>query len=299
MHYNGDYIRLSDNPYENYIVIDDYDFLLESINRDFEKSKGAHSMVFLLKDPNEEEEDRVIKLCKSPISQGVNKRIKRFRREIKAFKKVQPKNFKNVINYFGDGSLEISGEIFEYLIIEKAQDDLASYLDGNIVSLQQKIQFCSSILTGIKELHSVGVYHRDIKHDNVLLVNGEWKISDLGLVQFRGEDIGIDYPNEKIGPYGWLSPEVINKAYTFKKEKEFNFDCTFDEKSDVFQLGKLFWFICQGNLPIGQIINNDFLVEEIDLFNIICQMVEYDKERRPSIDEIDQLLEPIRTRFVA
>lgn len=298
MYFDGENIILSDNPLYNYIELDYYDFLLEPISANYKKSKGANSCVFILKDPNEEEEDRVIKFCKSPISQGVNKRIKRFRREIKAFQRISAKNFRNIISFFGDGTIEIDGEIFEYIIIEKAEDDLATYLDKNVISLQQKVQFCVNILTGINELHSVGVYHRDIKHDNVLLVSGEWKITDLGLVKFRGEDKGIDYANEKIGPYGWLSPEVINKAYTFGKNREFIFDCVFDEKSDVFQLGKLFWFICQGNLPVGQIQDDDFLIDDNDFFHIIRLMVEYEKDRRPNIAEVIKLLKPVRLKYV-
>lgn len=75
------------------------------------------------------------------------------------------------------------------------------------------------IAYGIKNLDSLGFYHRDIKPDNILIFNdNQWRISDLGLVAKRDED--IDRPNEFIGPKGWISPEAMNKYLVKKPNKK-------------------------------------------------------------------------------
>src|SRR5690606_25286488 len=176
-------ILLSPNEEDNFVQIDNEDFLLLSLNEDYQTSKGASSNVFILNDPNGDTEDKVIKICKSPLSIGNNARVKRFKREIKAFRAAKRKRLRNVIEFFKDGIIEIDNEEFYFFIMEKADDDLSSYLENNRFDFtpNQKLTFCVNILNGIKQLHSIGIYHRDIKHDNILIVNNEFKIGDLGL----------------------------------------------------------------------------------------------------------------------
>ena len=125
----------------------------------------------------------------------------------------------------------------------------------------------------------------------------EFKVGDLGLVDFQNKDSEIDSPNEKIGPYGWLAPEATNKMLTFKKHIGFVYDCKIDKKSDVFQLGKLFWYIFQGNLPIGQIVNDDFKMRDKEIFQIIFEMLRYEKNGRPSINRIEEKFEPLKLKY--
>ncbi len=294
-------IVLSPDIDDNYILIDHEDFFLSNLNDDTRSNKGANSNLFILSDPNGEVEDKVIKICKSPLSEGKNKRHIRFKREIRAFRIAAQENLRNVIRFFKSGEVEILGDKFLYIIMEKADDDLSSYMESKKFSftLNQKITFCVNILSGIKQLHAAGIYHRDIKHDNILLVDGEFKVGDLGLVRFRNEDFAsqIDNPNEKIGPFGWLCPEATNKMLTFNKKLAYTYDCDINDQSDVFQLGKLFWYIFQGNLPVGQILYEDSKTNDQDIFQILFQMLQYYKNRRPTIAQIEHQFEPIKLKY--
>lgn len=292
-------IILSPDEGDNFVQIDNEDFLLLPLNDGFEKSKGASSNLFILNDPTGETDDRVIKICKSPLSEGENGRTRRFKREIRAFKLAKRNRLRNVIAFIKDGEVEIEDDYFLFFIMEKAEEDLATFLENNRFDFtpNQKLTFCVSILNGIKQLHQVGIYHRDIKHDNILLVDGEFKIGDLGLVRFRHEDSRVDWVNEKIGPVGWLTPEATNKMLTNGKDILYNFDCDIDEGSDVFQLGKLFWYVFQGNLPIGQILLADYEIAEDDIFQIIFSMLQYKKARRPTIANLEALLEPLKIKY--
>lgn len=293
-------IILSDDENDNFIVLDNEDFLLLPLSNNYIFSKGASSNLFILNDPTGEIEDRVIKICKSPLGgYKKDKRLKRFEREIQAFKRAKKNHLNGVIEFYKSGKVEIDRDEFLCFVMEKADEDLPSFMERNRFEFttNQKLTFCVNILNGIKQLHSIGIYHRDIKHDNILLINNEFKIGDLGLVEFQDGDFEFDYVNEKIGPFGWLCPEATNKMLTNKKDIVYNYDCAIDTGSDIFQFGKLFWYVFQGNLPIGQVLIDDYEIEEDDIFQIIFSMLQYKKSRRPTIQNIEELLEPLKIKY--
>jgi len=76
--YEQENIRLDDNPEENYIQIEDGDFRLQLLDN-YEPNKGASSNLFILIDPDDEYDDRVIKICKDPLTYGTTKRLTRFK----------------------------------------------------------------------------------------------------------------------------------------------------------------------------------------------------------------------------
>lgn len=300
MRFEGEDLKLSDDPEQNYISLNNEDYKLEYLSRDFESNKGASSNVFILIDPNGDLEDRVIKICKTPFyERSKNKRIKRFQREIDAFRIVKQHHLANVIRFYSSGIIRLDRKQYLYIIMEKADSDLASYLEDNKFAFtpNQKLSICVSILNGIKQLHDHNIYHRDIKHDNILVVNGQFKICDLGLVDFRNTDFALDKPNEKIGPIGWLSPEATNKMLTFRKSIGNTYDCVINHKSDIFQLGKLFWYVFQGNLPVGQLKYDDCKFKDQDLYNLFFLMLQHKKDDRPEIATINIILAPIKLRL--
>ncbi|MCK4351912.1 protein kinase [candidate division WOR-3 bacterium] len=301
---------------KNYIQFKSKDYELRKL-WDRKDRKGGNSFVFDLIDPNEEnsEINQVIKICKFYINPGgTNKRIERierFKREIKALKIAKSKKCQNVIEYFDDAEIKIkdkNGTPYSFLcyIMEKAENDLCEYILENYseIDAQEKFNYCVDILNAIKELHLLGIYHRDIKPDNVFRIGKTPKIGDLGLISFRDEDSNIDKEHERIGSFGWISPEVMNKTLT-EGIDYFQYDCRIDEKSDIFQLGKLFWFIFKGNVPIGQITKGDFsdnllgspLPCNKDIFGIINEMIQYSKDRRIDLDYIKELFKSLYKDF--
>jgi serine/threonine protein kinase len=208
--------------------------------------------------------------------------------EVEALKLASNLEFNNIIQYYFDDYKDIGASRFHYYVMEKADYDLTQYLDKEDVSDQQRLLLCTDILNGIKQLHTNEIYHRDIKPDNILFVKKSWKIGDLGLIANRNSEFEIKEVGEKIGPIGWLSPEATNK-YLNEGDGKLNkhgFDCQIDEYSDVFQLGKLFWYIFQGNIPLGQIDRADFKLADNEIFEIIFEMLKHSKNR-PTIQEIE------------
>ena len=299
-------IKLAVDVYDNVINIDGVDYVLAYLNQEVRGSRGGNSNVFLLKDIGEDEllreDDLVIKICN--ISQNKHnsfrqrQRKKRFLREIIALRKALDNDVSGVVKFISSGQIDVSGYIFSFFIMEKASGDLNDYLDvNNELDLQQKLVLCNDIVESFKQIHSIKLYHRDIKHDNILMIEGTCKVGDLGLYRFKDED-NVDQIGERIGAFGWESPETMNKCLTEQKDNNnYQFDCEIDFKSDVFQLGKLFWYIFQGNLPIGQVTQNDFLEGDKDLFDVLIQMLSYNKSSRPNINNLQTILAPIYRKY--
>ena len=159
-----------------------------------------------------------------------------------------------------------------------------------------RVELCLQIAQGIKELNDLGYYHRDIKPDNIFMINGTWKVGDLGLIQMRNKP-SLDKEGELLGPRGWLSPEAMNKYLSEKVEGK-HFDCNIDHQSDLFQLAKVFWYILQGNAPIGCIKESDFLLRNSFLYSLIKQMLNHSKKRRPvSVDVVIDDLQKIVNKY--
>ncbi len=301
MDWKNNNITLSTDKLKNYITYDNIDFRISPLDDNFKRSKGGNSNVFVIKDPNDVYPDRIIKFCKSPIDSKREfdvKRLKRFKREITALELAKDK--KNIIEYFFADEWSINRKTYKYYVMEKGEIDLKEYILNSKINIQDKVLFCKQIVNSLSELHDLKIYHRDIKPDNIFFVDEKnWKIGDLGLISYRNEDEILDYPNEMIGPRGWLSPEAMNKFLTFEMDTEFKFDCLIDDKSDVFQLGKLFWFIFQCNVPIGQLKKEDFYIKDNEIYDLLLLMLYHSKESRISLGDVKEKFKPLATKYIA
>jgi len=253
---------------------------------------GGNSSVFTCTDPNENVKYAVkfSKFSYSDLSKGndrqkrrVKKGLDRFEHEIEALKIANIEKHSNVVEFYEEGIFKSKGQKIPYFIMEYCEINLSSFLKENSISINQKLLLTKEVLRGVKELHRLELYHRDIKPDNIFMVEGVWKIGDLGISVYQN-DYSLDWENEKIGPYGWLSPEVMNKVLCAGTPLESNFQCIVNNLSDIFQLGKLVWFIFLGNIPIGQVRRNDFTKKpekECDIiFDLIFNLLQYEPKQR-------------------
>jgi len=262
---------LSRNKRKNFKNLKGIDYRFTFIDPNKTGSKGGNSSVFRISNAQNLSEEYAIKISNTheeAKGQYNEQRRARFEREIIALIRAKENSLKNIISIVDDGIIKISDKEkkveynLRYYIMEKGDNDLNKYILSNIeIDVQEKIQICTHISSSIDQLNGIDIYHRDIKPDNIFNIGGLWKLGDLGLVDYRDQDKNIDEINERIGPFGWHSPEAMNKWLTEDKDAEFKFDCIIDHKSDLYQLGMIFWFIFQGNAPIGQIKLDDFLCD--------------------------------------
>jgi len=297
---------------ENSIRIDKVDYYLRYVNPSAttkRKNKGGNSIVFFLYEAQNYNQqsipNKVIKIAEYAdfkSRRGIEIQNILFANEVKALNLCKEKTYSNVIKIYETGyirnSKKLSNLYFPFYIMEYADSDLKNYLEDNQLSIDEKISLCIEISYGLKQLKNIEVYHRDLKPDNILFVNDEWKIGDLGLAQFRDEEF-VEDTSKIIGPRGWLSPEAMNKYLTNNTENINNFDCKIDHQSDIFQLGKVFWYIVQGNAPIGCVRTIDFKEKDIEIYALLRTMLNHSKKKRyKHIDEIIAILKRINTKLL-
>ena len=311
--YDRNCIRIYEEITNNAITIDGIDYFVDSISPGYKNSKGANSYVFALYqaqnyiDDGSSVPDRVIKISnKRDNNNSVSEGNKRFYREIEALIECKKRHIHNVVTIasFGQLSCKVKKEggkgptyLFPFYTMDYASGDLKNYLENNDIPFGNRIDLCLQIANGLKELKDIGYYHRDLKPDNILMFDDTWKIGDLGLIAFRDKDNIYDKKNDFIGPKGWLSPEAMNK-YLQSDNNKYKFDCNIDHQSDVFQLGKVFWYILQGNAPIGNIRRSDFFDGHDDIYSVLKYMLNHSKKKRPiSIDYVINELSRIMQKY--
>lgn len=279
-------LKLSPNPYDNLLSHEGKFYRIDFLKKEGIYVQGGNGVVFKLIDEQEELEYviKVLKFADQRKDDGwrIKNRISRFEREVEALYVAKENNLQNIVNIEFNGTIQVEGLDFQYYVMEKCDCNLNEYLNDakNELSIFQKTLLCQKILTGIKGLHEYKIYHRDIKHDNIFFIGNEPLIGDLGLVDYKDSDIRINEMGDLIGPTGWFSPEAINKYLVEKTRNPNGFDCKIDAKSEMFQLGKLFWYIYQGNIPIGQVDFIDFIPQVESIFNLLFNMLRYSKKNR-------------------
>ena len=106
-------------------------------------------------------------------------------------------------------------------------------LDQSIkLSLPMRVQIYAKIAEGLMHMHKRGVYHADLKPNNIMLSKvGTIKIIDYGLAWIKGE------PKERVqGTPEYMAPEQSTKA-------------TANERTDIYNLGATMYRLTTGHLP--------------------------------------------------
>ncbi|MGA2674970.1 MAG: serine/threonine-protein kinase [Terracidiphilus sp.] len=103
------------------------------------------------------------------------------------------------------------------------------------VSVPQALRWFSEICEALREAHSQGVVHRDLKPDNIMIgPKGQVKVMDFGIAHALGET----GPTEKIGTPAYMSPEQVKGK-------------AIDTRSDIYSLGILLYELLTGQ-PVFQ-----------------------------------------------
>lgn len=132
-----------------------------------------------------------------------------------------------------------------YIVMEKGKDNLKHYIAKNNLTIDTKYELVNQLVKGLYALHSLGIIHRDIKLENVLMSSEEElniKIIDFGLSQFIGNN---EFIEDVAGTLYYFPPEIL------KKER-------ITQKGDIWSLGVVFYFILLKTFPFGNDIRNEY-----------------------------------------
>lgn len=168
-----------------------------------------------------------------------------FEAEISILKRFDHPNivkFKDVLNWkkrgIGQHDNSKRGE-HAYVVMEFCGDgDLREFMKKRInikISEEEVVSIFRQILTGMKELHKVGVIHRDLKPANILVSKNQYKIADFGFARH------VDFESSKLLQSCVGSPMYMDPLILAKKP--------YGTKCDIWSLGIILFEMLEGNPP--------------------------------------------------
>ena len=160
--------------------------------------------------------------------------VKRFRAEAQSAASLTHPNIVSVYDVGEENGVN-------YIVMEYLEGDtLKDLIDKNgKLSNEQTLKFASQIASALEAAHSAKIIHRDIKPQNIVLVNNKTiaKVTDFGIAKMSSKDT-ITSSASTIGSVHYFSPEHAKGCYT-------------DEKSDIYSLGVVMYEMATGVLPFN------------------------------------------------
>jgi serine/threonine protein kinase len=164
--------------------------------------------------------------------------VKRFQREATAMSRLAHPNIVSVIDSGLAGGVP-------FLVMDFVSGrSLADVLNEGPMPATRAAGLARQILSGVKHAHGSHVVHRDLKPDNIILLDGVEgdfvKILDFGLAKvLRGEDSGatqLTNTGFALGTPGYMSPEQARGVEA-------------DERSDLYSVGVILYHMVTGRKP--------------------------------------------------
>lgn len=157
--------------------------------------------------------------------------LSRFKQELILAREI---THRNVIRIFDLG--QAGGIRFITMEFVRGQD-LHSLLEkGHPFSFEERVRIIRDVCRALEAAHAVGVVHRDLKPQNIMIENGgRAVVMDFGIARSM-EDTGLTSTGTLIGTPAYMSPEQA------KGEK-------IDTRSDLFSLGVIFYELLTGTAP--------------------------------------------------
>ena len=218
-------------------------------------------------DEDDEEEEKVV----------INfKNAKRFLLEYESINQLDHANIIKAHGVsFGD-STHLQAILLEYC---------ASNLKKKIKKLTISERICAivDLSSAMKEVHSVGIIHRDLKLENILVdKNNKIKVSDFGLCTLMTHDSETMSRTQMTGTLKYMAPELLQEKTDY------------DEKVDVYAFGVVvFLILTKGEFPkvgmadviLGKKAEIPGSISEFSS-NLINKCWSYKASDRPSFSEI-------------
>ncbi len=156
---------------------------------------------------------------------------RRFKNESKAIAVLSHPNIVKVYDVsFGDR--------LQYIVMEYIEGiTLKEYIEKRgVIDWNEALFFIIQILRALQHAHDKGVVHRDVKPQNIMLLeNGTIKVADFGIARFSHSE-SRTVTEKAIGSVHYISPEQAKGELT-------------DEKADIYSTGIMLYEMLTGQLP--------------------------------------------------
>lgn len=254
--------------------------------------KGGNGIVYKVVDPDGNLfAKKVLKKIKS------KKNYERFKSEIEVLNNLKKKKgIIEIVKYHFPK--EISQTDFPYYIMPVGIT-FKKYI--KTATREKTFELIFELCDALEYLHSKNITHRDIKPDNVLIIDDSPVFSDFGLANFPKKK-KVSAHNESIGPKWTIAPEMkrISSVAEFKR-------------ADIYSFAKTVWmiltqqwlsfdgqYIPNSNISVDKFvemkINKGSIFGKWDYFSVvlldrlIAQSTDNDPQKRPTASEFNKQL---------
>jgi serine/threonine protein kinase len=171
-----------------------------------------------------------LKLIRPEISVN-DKAIERFKNELKFARKISHRNVCRMHDIGEEG-------FFRYITMEYvAGEDLKRFIRrAGTLSAGKAIHIARQVVEGLAEAHRLGVVHRDLKPQNIMIdQDGNARIMDFGIARFADAE-GMTGSGVMIGTPEYMSPEQAELKDV-------------DTRADIYSLGVVLYEMTSGKVP--------------------------------------------------
>lgn len=193
---------------------------------------GIGGMAYVLKATDLKNENRTvaIKILNDEFNRDETS-VKRFVNESEAVSMISAPNIVEIHDV-------VISDTLKYIVMEYIDGiTLKDYID-KIGSLgwREAVHYIKQILLGLSAAHEKGIIHRDVKPQNIMLLNdGKVKVTDFGIAKLPKAE-PLTMTDKAIGTVNYISPEQASGGKV-------------DTKSDIYSTGVMLYEMVTGRLP--------------------------------------------------
>jgi serine/threonine-protein kinase len=193
--------------------------------------EGGMAFVYLARDIKHDRQV-AIKVLKPELAASLG--AERFLREIQLTAKLQ---HPHILPLYDSGDAD---GLLYYVMPFVVGESLNDYLEREKqLSIEEAIQITREVSEALGQAHTLGMVHRDIKPDNVMMSGGHAIVADFGIARAVTEAGGekLTQTGMAIGTPAYMSPEQIGG------------DQEIDGRSDLYSVGCMLYEMLVGQIP--------------------------------------------------
>lgn len=174
--------------------------------------------------------------------------LERFRREARS---VAALRHPNILPVYAVGEGE--GIAFMVMPLIRGESLAAALLRDGALSPREAVRIASDVARALDAAHRLGIVHRDVKPDNILLEGDERHVllGDFGIAKVLESDTDVTGTGVVIGSPQYMSPEQANG------------ESDIDARADVYSLGAVMYEMLSGHPTYEAATYRQLLVRQL------------------------------------